>query len=276
MSYDPETIFRGAAWYYARYRTGYMPALFDHLVHAYRLDGSTRVVDAGCGTGQLTVPLAQRGVPVVALDPEAEMLDEARAAAEAAGVAARVGFVHGRAEELAELVRPPVRLVCFGASFHWTDRDRVLALCDQLVEPGAGGVAVISGGPPTRKVAWESRDRGTGKPTWADVVTEVIQEFLGPRRRAGSGFYEHPHEGHEQILRRSAFGQVEKWSARGEITRHTDEVIGLQYSTSYCSPTLLGERKDEFERVLRARLVELVPTERFVEEYRIEALCATR
>ena len=188
------TLFRGVASFYARFRAGYPQALFDHLIAVFELDATTLVVDAGTGTGQLAIPLAARGVPVLAFDPEPEMLAEARARAVAARPPGRIAFVEGRAEDLLELAPPPVRLVAFGASFHWTDRDRVLALCDQLVEP-RGGVAVISGGPAVT-------------PAWSRVVDEVVATFLGPRRRAGDGFYEHPPERHEQVLARSALSLI--------------------------------------------------------------------
>ena len=43
------------------------------------------VLDVGCGTGRHAVPLAAQGARVVGLDPTPEMLDRARAKAEAAG-----------------------------------------------------------------------------------------------------------------------------------------------------------------------------------------------
>ncbi|MBM3473208.1 MAG: methyltransferase domain-containing protein [Armatimonadetes bacterium] len=45
-----------------------------------------KVLDVGCGTGRHAVPLAAAGARVVGLDPAPEMLNRARAKAEAAGV----------------------------------------------------------------------------------------------------------------------------------------------------------------------------------------------
>jgi ubiquinone/menaquinone biosynthesis C-methylase UbiE len=269
MSYDPTTAFRGTAWHYARYRPGYPTELFDHLIRTYHLAAGTRVVDMGTGTGQISIPLAKRGVPVLAIDPDSEMLSEARAAAEREGVGGRVSFVEGRGEDLLEMVRGRFRLVTFGSSFHWTDRARMLDLCDLLTDQN-GGVAVISGARVTSPQPDETH------PEWGDVVAEVIGEFLGGRRRVGTGFYAHPEERHEQILGRSKFSQVGAWRRKVTISRTVEEVIGLQYSTSYCSPVLLGDRMQEFAQVLRGRLLAVQPTESFVEEYEIEALCAMR
>lgn len=49
--------------------------------------GARRVLDAGCGSGRLTVELATRGAAVTGFDTNAGRLDVARERAEAAGVA---------------------------------------------------------------------------------------------------------------------------------------------------------------------------------------------
>ncbi|MGQ0550299.1 MAG: methyltransferase domain-containing protein [Armatimonadota bacterium] len=98
-AYDP-TLYEGAARDYARYRLPYPRSLFEHLVSCFRLDGTGRALDLGCGTGQLAIPLAPYFEQVVAMDPDRGMLDEARRAAEAAGVA-NVRFVQGSSWELA-------------------------------------------------------------------------------------------------------------------------------------------------------------------------------
>jgi len=71
------------------------PALYDALlpVHAhlpYYLDlarqASGGVLELACGTGQLTVPIAEAGVPIVGLDLSPPMLKAARERAAAANV----------------------------------------------------------------------------------------------------------------------------------------------------------------------------------------------
>ncbi|WP_353615266.1 MULTISPECIES: class I SAM-dependent methyltransferase [unclassified Mycobacterium] len=41
------------------------------------LDGAGRLLDLGCGTGQLALPLAGHVTEAVGVDPEADMLTEA-------------------------------------------------------------------------------------------------------------------------------------------------------------------------------------------------------
>jgi len=57
----------------------------DALVARAGLDGTQRVLDIGCGTGQITIPLARHAQAVVAIDPVAGMLARGAQAARAAG-----------------------------------------------------------------------------------------------------------------------------------------------------------------------------------------------
>lgn len=55
--------------------------LFDRLrgaIDVVAAVGATRVLDVGCGSGPLFVPLASRGVRVVGIDPAASMVELAR------------------------------------------------------------------------------------------------------------------------------------------------------------------------------------------------------
>ncbi|MFI7635941.1 class I SAM-dependent methyltransferase [Nonomuraea sp. NPDC049400] len=79
-------LFAGTGVFYARFRPGYPRAFFDDLVRRFGLDGSGRLLDLGCGTGQLTIPLAGHVAEAVGVDPEPDMLAEAAQQALAAGV----------------------------------------------------------------------------------------------------------------------------------------------------------------------------------------------
>lgn len=57
-TYTPEELFASTAPYYARYRPGYDPAVYDLLAERFELDGSETVRDLGTGTGVIALPLA--------------------------------------------------------------------------------------------------------------------------------------------------------------------------------------------------------------------------
>lgn len=257
--YDP-TLFEETAWYYARYRLPYPKKLFEHLARCYRLDGAGRTLDLGCGTGQLAIPLAPYFEQVVGMDPDSGMLDEARRAAEAAA-AANVQFVRGSSWDLAPAMGQ-FRLATMGDSFHWMDRDSVLRALYEMVTPGGGVVLVDQRAQPP-------------EPYWP-IVKGLLAEFLGPRRRAGQGFYTHPDEGHEVVLGRSRFTVMPSWIYEYNRNQTIDEVIGFLYSTSFASRRLLGDRAGEFEPELRRRLLDLEPSGTFSERIVVTALLSAR
>jgi protein-L-isoaspartate O-methyltransferase len=60
--------FDAAAERYDRARPGYPAAMFDDLADLAGVGPGCRVLEIGCGTGQATVPLAQRGCQIVAVE----------------------------------------------------------------------------------------------------------------------------------------------------------------------------------------------------------------
>jgi len=132
---DPRERFAGAASGYARFRPSYPDALVDWVLEEAAVRSGDRVADVGCGTGILTRLLAARGLDVVGLDPNEDMLAEARAAGGPAeyrrGEAAATGL--GDAS---------VALVTVAQAFHWFEADEALAEFHRVLRPG-GQVAAI-------------------------------------------------------------------------------------------------------------------------------------
>jgi SAM-dependent methyltransferase len=60
--------FDRVAEHYNSYRSGYPVEVVDALVVSSHLREGSRVLEIGCGTGQLSVPLAERGVDLLALE----------------------------------------------------------------------------------------------------------------------------------------------------------------------------------------------------------------
>jgi SAM-dependent methyltransferase len=66
-------VFGEAADLYDRHRPAYPEQLIDELVGVAGLDGRRAVLEVGAGTGKATLMFAARGIPVVAVEPDAEM-----------------------------------------------------------------------------------------------------------------------------------------------------------------------------------------------------------
>jgi ubiquinone/menaquinone biosynthesis C-methylase UbiE len=267
MAHDRE-LFAGTAYYYARYRPPYPAELFGCLAAEYGLEGGSQVLDLGCGTGQLALPLARAGCTVWAMDPDPDMIGEG-VRAQARAEHGNVRWLLGRAEDLRSAGLPAVRLCTMGAAFHWMDRDLVLRSLDQVIEPG-GGVALASGA----ASIWSVSDAVQG--AWLDVTRDVVRQFLGPERRAGRGTYSHPARGHEDVLRDSAFSQVRTRRFTSARLLSVEEVVGQQLSTSYASPAQLGDRLPGFRAELSRRLLELSPAGEFETVEHTDVIMARR
>ena len=132
---DPRERFTGAAAGYARFRPSYPAALLDRVLAEAGVRTGDRVADVGCGTGILTRLLAERGLSVTGIDPNEDMLAEARAAGGRAEYRRGEAAATGLADTCAVLVTA-------AQAFHWFDADAALAEFRRVLTPG-GHVAAI-------------------------------------------------------------------------------------------------------------------------------------
>ena len=172
VPYDP-TIYLGSAAHYRYGRPAYSPELEAALTRAAGLDGSGRLIDAGCGPGVLTVRLAHLFEQAVGLDPDADMLAEGRRAAEEKGIT-NIRWVRGLAEDLPAVAPGSYKLVTFGQSFHWTDEQRVAETVYDMLAPG-GVLALI-----VHTVAGRPRPPDPGVPPIPhDEIKALVEKYLG-------------------------------------------------------------------------------------------------
>lgn len=249
MPYDP-TLYQGTAAYYEYGRPPYSRTLVQTLVTEAGLDGSGRLLDVGCGPGILTLALAGQFEEVIGLDPDAEMLAEGARRAHERGIH-NSRWVQAPAEEIAALDLGKFRLVTFGQSFHWTDRERVAEMVYDRLEPG-GALALIGHAPEGRP-----KPEGPGCPPIPhEVIRALIARYLGPRRRAGQGFAPPPADRHEDVLARTRFGVPRRLYCvgRDEIVQDMDGVLANYFSTSFAAPPLFGSQLARFEADVRAEL----------------------
>lgn len=271
-TYDP-TLFEGCAWWYSRYRDPYPAGFVDVVRDACRLDGTGIMLDLGCGTGQVSIPLKPLFESVVAVDPDPEMLAEGKRSAGDV----EIGWTNGTAEDFVE--QPgSFRLAALGQAFHWMDRERVLAGLDRVIEP-AGALMLIGGAKPISGYRWTpSRSLRAREPDSARgrAMDKVIQEFLGSERRAGRGTFQQQPELHEDVLARSPFHRIRTFTI--DWTRETtiERTIGMLYSTSFCARRLLNGRVEAFERAMTEALLDVEPTGAWTVDTDCEIIIAGR
>ncbi len=250
--------------YYARYRPRYGDDPITYLVDRFDVDRTSRVLDLGCGAGQIAIPMAAHAGTVVGMDPNEAMLREARAQADAAGQA-NVEWVQGADGDLpGDIEQDSLRLTTMGRSFHWMDQPRTLDHLRDLLEPG-GGVALLTDG--------EWLTHGT-EDHWQAGVHALAAEYLDdiPERTGPVAEYDDPWD---ELLEAHGFTDVETVTFPYEREWDPDSVVGYVFSLSFCSPARFGDDRDAFETALRAYLRDH-EAETFVQHGAVEVISGRR
>jgi SAM-dependent methyltransferase len=254
VPYDP-TIYEGAAAHYRRGRPPYSPELETVLAEELLLEGSGRLLDAGCGPGILTVRLAHLFEEAVGLDPDRAMLAEGRGVAFDRGIE-NIRWVQALAEDLPGAAPGPFRLVTFGQSFHWTDELTVAEAVYDMLEPG-GALALIVHTVEGRPVP----PRPGPPPIPHSEVRTLVEKYLGPAKRVGQGFAPVRTYRFEDVLVPSRFGAPHVIFAPGvpDLVRDTETVVSGYFSFATSAPHLFGDRADDFASELRKLLASRSP-----------------
>ena len=112
-------VFNEVAVEYDRNRPAYPDALVDQACEVARIGDGDRVLEVGCGTGQLTRSLLARGLRVTALEPGEQLIASRRGEPERRGrCGARPRAARGHA-----LPRERYAAVFSASAIHWVDPD---------------------------------------------------------------------------------------------------------------------------------------------------------
>ena len=254
MSHEVLRGFSGqVAEYYARFRRGYPPEVVDALVEAFSLDHTDVAIDLGCGTGQLTLPLAQRVRAVVGVDPEPDMLRLAAAAARDADVRT-VSWVLGFDSDLPALAgllgAGTVAAVTAATAIHWMDHAALFANARPLLRNG-GGVAVVTNGAPL----WlQDND-------WSRTLRGVLAEWTGHDVGWACGTDEEARAGYRSAMSAAGYTTDEvrvEYDAELDVESLIGGLLSAMSAEDVADPT----RRDEFANRVRAAMA---PHTRFEE-----------
>ncbi|MGL3104432.1 class I SAM-dependent methyltransferase [Bradyrhizobium sp. BR 1432] len=135
------SIFEGAAFYYARYQPEYPHELFRSLSEHLLLTPESRVLDLGCGTGQIGLGLAPGVGHVDCVDPNRAMLGEADRLSSERGLL-NISLIESTAEEM-DSGLTGYQGATIASAFHWMDRSLVLETLDRRLL-SSGKVAIIT------------------------------------------------------------------------------------------------------------------------------------
>ena len=252
--------FQSTAAYYLRYRVPYPDSLIARVAERSGLKSGDRVLDLGCGPGQLGIAFARLGATVTAMDPEPEMLAAAQDGAREAGVNVilRQDSSYDLGPEIGKL-----HLCVMGRSFHWMDRPATLSALDNLIEPG-GAVVLF-------------HDKNVlATPDWRSIIDRLTETFSPDRRADRLMRKSKQWAPHEAMLLNSPFRNLERIGIVRERILDIEDIVGRVYSMSSTSPQALGDKAGEFEAALRAELLQVAPDGRLSEIVESAGLLAFR
>jgi trans-aconitate 2-methyltransferase len=201
------------------------------------LQGGETVLDAGCGSGNVTRMLLER-VPrghVIAVDGALSMVEHARAALDG-----RATVLHGDLTEL--VLEEPVDAVFSSAVFHWiADHDRLFERLFAALRPGGRLVAQCGGEGNIERFHEAARAVGATAP-----YAEYLAGWAGPWHFAG------PVETAAR-LERAGFSDVETWLEPHPISPEDPEDYLRTICLGYHLEQLPEDLDDDYVRAVLER-----------------------
>nr|WP_290443532.1 class I SAM-dependent methyltransferase [Sporolactobacillus kofuensis] len=229
-----------------KYRGQYSDTLIQTLADKCQLNGKGRLLDLGCGTGKLTFPMAAYFEEAIGLDVSADMLQSAQSQCELLDIE-KMKWVNMPSENMDENLGT-FRLITSGDAFHWMDRERVLELCYDRLEPG-GALALVGQG----------HILGDRSLEWQQAVQHIVDKWFHESEQVDFG------ERHETLLEHSSFHDLATGQIKTERQRDIPSIIGYLYSTSACRKDLLGTDAPNFEKEIYDQLKAIDPSGIFIE-----------
>lgn len=113
---------------YDQYRPSYPPNLIDWIIATTKIKPPDTVVDIGCGTGISTRPFAKKGFNTIGVDPNEDMLDDARKRGSSAI------YQKGEAQE-SGLSSNFANLIISAQAFHWFNIAQTMREFKRILKP---------------------------------------------------------------------------------------------------------------------------------------------
>jgi len=256
--------FHEAAPHYLGGRPAYSPALIRRVAQMRRLDGTQRLLDLGCGPGQLSLAFASWVAQAVALDPEAAMLEVA--AQLGAAIAPNIEYRQGSSYDLsadADAGFGVFDIVTIGRAFHWMERADTLVRLDKMVT--ARGAVVL----------FNTTLLDDSAQPWAAQYRELIGSYSkgAPAhvQRESPGW-----ESHDDVLARSVFSELERVSVIERRRVSAAQLKERPLSMSSLSRERIGGKLDALLASIDALVAAHSRDGWFVERIESTALIATR
>lgn len=205
-------------------RPDYSDVLLNDVMNNIGLRANDVAVDVGAGTGKLTRILCRKGLKVIAIEPNAAMIDIALPKPDLL----RVQWITGTGESL-PLRDRSARLVSYGSSFNVIDQRTALDECARVLESGGYWMAV-----------WNHRD-----------LDDPLQKAIESAIRNHLPDYEYGSRRESPVSALSGdprFAPPRKWEGRFVATIDADEWLAAWRSHA----TLRRQAGPHFPQILES------------------------
>jgi SAM-dependent methyltransferase len=175
------------AWAYDQFRPRYPTATFDAIISSVSRGSVRTAIDVGCGTGIGALPLLDRGIDLLGIEPAPQMAAIAEMKFAGRGRCTVTRFEDWEARE-------PVDLICSFNSWHWVDPASGLDKAAETLRSG-GCLALVwtdvvqYGEPPFDRRLEDVL--GAAIPDVFDQVTACVRSVLEDRRFTQKETYRH-------------------------------------------------------------------------------------
>jgi len=260
------SLHEGKAKYYKRYRPALPEKLFGFLGNKLELNAKSkldRLLDLGCGTGQLTIPLSRYFNEVIGVDPSQDMLKEAKLVASAADCK-NIQWLQSCAEDLAESLGM-FDLITIANAFHWMKHEKVVPWILNHLHKSKSLVLIGS-----HHSFWSK------KSDWQKVLWKIVDDWFGKEKQAlQSNIVQFQTPWHE-VLAKYPFSSINSFELPETRIWQVETLLGYIYSMSFCSVEKLGDQRIKFEQEVKEQLLKINPQNRFVENNQISVIISDR
>jgi len=208
---DSAHKFTGKAELYAQHRPSYPEACINYLIASNRLTDESIVADIGSGTGIFANQLLDRGLRVMAVEPNTDMRITAE---KTLGKHGRYTSISGTAEHTG-LMDYSVDLVTSAQAFHWFDPVQFRLECQRILKPGARAALI-----------WNSRIHSSEA---VAKSAEICRQYCSSFNGFSGGMEEHP----ESLELFYDNGEYELQKFENHLSFSLDGFIGRNLSASY-------------------------------------------
>ncbi|MCU7557730.1 methyltransferase domain-containing protein [Macrococcus capreoli] len=224
---DSKALFSEKVERYRNSRPKYACGLMNYMKETFDINETTTIADIGAGTGIFTELLLDLGAKVIAVEPNAAMVEQLRLA-----LYCKELEIHERPAESTEIESNTVDIITAAQSFHWFDKALFKAECKRLLN-GNGPVCLI----------WNTRvvDEPINVKT-AEIYTAFCPDFKGSVSFAGGANHS------EEDIAEFFEGEFEKKVYEFPLTYDKQGFVDRALSASYA----LVEGDKHFETMTKA------------------------